>query len=151
MSRSSVGTIWWYFERKRGSTLRTTLEVRMARSLVQSFRRASRSPTVQVTGSANALSRWEGASPLGGVWGGVAKDRARNRYFWVEGWKKSEKVPKGSKKFEKIQKRSASLLETCFRSRFFIDFGEVLGGFWESKMVSKCVFLLVWGVCFFTR
>ena len=25
------------------------------------------STTVQVTGSANALSRWEGASPLGGV------------------------------------------------------------------------------------
>ena len=33
----------------------------------QSFCRASRSPAVQVTGSANALSRWEGASPLGGV------------------------------------------------------------------------------------
>ena len=29
--------------------------------------RASRSPAVQGTGSAHALSRWEGASPLGGV------------------------------------------------------------------------------------
>ena len=49
------------------------IKVKMVRRHVQSFRRASRSPAVQVTGSAYALSRWEGASPLGGVWGGVSR------------------------------------------------------------------------------
>ena len=37
------------------------IKVQMARALAKSFRRASRSPAVQVTGSANALSRWDRA------------------------------------------------------------------------------------------
>ena len=37
------------------------IKVQLARALAKSFRRASRSPAVQVTGSANALSRWDRA------------------------------------------------------------------------------------------
>ena len=49
--------------------LRSDLRIHhiLRKQVGKSFRRASRSPAVQVTGSAYALSRWEGASPLGGV------------------------------------------------------------------------------------
>ena len=62
-------------------------------------------------------------------------------FFWPKigkNWKMSEKVGKGS----------APLIETCFSSVFFVDFGEVWGGFREIKSVEKSIFLLVLGVCF---
>ena len=41
---------------------------------------------------------------------------------------------------------SLSFLTSLFH-RFVLDFGEVLGGFWESKMVSKSSFLVFFWIC----
>ena len=61
------GTFSENFKLVRESGLTTRLarkirfKIQMARALAKSFRRASRSAAVQVTGSANALSRWDWA------------------------------------------------------------------------------------------
>ena len=107
----------------------------MACSLVKSFRRASRSPAVQVTGSANALSRWEGASPLGGVWGGWQRIGLPNQFFGPEvgkGWKRSENVQNDRKR---IGLSNPDLFSWSFFSWFLVDFGGVLGVFWEVIFV----------------
>ena len=62
-------------------------------------------------------------------------------FFWP-------KIGKNRKRSEKVGKRSALLIETCFSSGFLVDFGEVLGVFWEAKREEKSIFLLVLGVCF---
>ena len=41
---------------------------------------------------------------------------------------------------------SPSFLTSIFH-RFFLDFGRVLGGFWEAKMVPKSRFLVFFWIC----
>ena len=98
-----------------------------------------------------AVPLGSGASPLGGVWGGRLRIELRTDFFWPKvgkSRKKSENVVKDRKRSEKVGKGSAPLIETCFSTVFFVDFGEVWGGFWEAKRVEKLIFLLVLGVCF---
>ena len=60
--------------------------------------------------------------PIRGSLRGMAKDRAAKWIFLARGWKRSEKVQKDRKMFKKIGKGSASLIQTCFRGCFFLDF-----------------------------
>ena len=36
---------------------------------------------------------------------------------------------------------------TLIFHRFFFDFGGVLGGFWDAKMVEKSIFLVLFWIC----
>ena len=62
----------------------------------------------------------------------MAKDRASKWIFWDKYWKMSEKVGNDRKR---IGLSNRDLFSWLFFSRFLVDFGGVLGVFWEVIFV----------------